>query len=267
MDSTTLRLILLVVGIVFLAGIYFWDSWRRKGDKEQAKRREPPEISEQQEASIIEEQVESEWDDEDETEPLEQELPRLTITDEEQPLVDEDRIFAGETPPAPMEPLGEQQELFGLSAQEESPLDVPPKLIQINLVAKSGNFPGSEILTATRDTGLQAGEMNIFHRYASDGSRKTLFSMASMVEPGVFPLKEMEAFRTPGLLLFCQLPAPGDSLAIFSDMLFTAERLAAILGGELQDETHSALTKQTVEHIRSQIMEHRRQVQLARSKR
>ncbi len=50
-------------------------------------------------------------------------------------------------------------------------------------------------------------------------------------------------------------------------MLFTAERLAALLGGVLQDETHSTLTKQTIENLRSQIVEHRRLVQLARSRR
>jgi cell division protein ZipA len=109
--------------------------------------------------------------------------------------------------------------------------------------------------------------MQIFHRYTSDGSKKTLFSMASLVEPGFFPFKSMDGFSTPGLILFCQLPGPGDSLAIFSDMLFSAQRLSTTLGGELQDETHSALTKQTIEHIRGQILEHRRLVQLARSRR
>ena len=49
-------------------------------------------------------------------------------------------------------------------------------------------------------------------------------------------------------------------------MLFTAERVSAVLDGELQDETHSVLTKQTIEHIRGEIMEHRRKVQLARLK-
>jgi cell division protein ZipA len=50
-------------------------------------------------------------------------------------------------------------------------------------------------------------------------------------------------------------------------MLFTAERLAALLDGELQDESHSVLSKQTIEHMRGKILEHRRQVQLALSKR
>ena len=161
----------------------------------------------------------------------------------------------------------EQQEEFAFSAKEESPVDVPAKIIQINIKAKSGQFTGPAILDAVRETGLQAGEMQIYHRYTGDGSHKVVFNMASMVEPGVFPLKAMQTFTTPGLTLFAQLPGPGDSLSIFSDMLYTAERLAVLLGGALQDESHSTLTKQTIENIRSQIMEHRRLVQLARSRR
>ena len=39
-----------------------------------------------------------------------------------------------------------------------------------------------------------------------------------------------------------------------------------MLVGDLQDETHSALTKQTIEHLRERIMEHKRQIELARRK-
>ena len=39
-----------------------------------------------------------------------------------------------------------------------------------------------------------------------------------------------------------------------------------MLVGDLQDETRSALTKQTIEHLRERIMEHKRQIQLARRK-
>ncbi|MEW8210770.1 MAG: cell division protein ZipA C-terminal FtsZ-binding domain-containing protein, partial [Candidatus Thiodiazotropha taylori] len=107
---------------------------------------------------------------------------------------------------------------------------------------------------------------SIYHRLSSDSRQAPQFNLASMVEPGTFPSENVEQFTTPGLTLFTQLPVPGDSMAVFSDLLFTAERLAALLDGELQDDTHSALTKQTIEHLRGQIIEHRRQVQLARSK-
>lgn len=113
---------------------------------------------------------------------------------------------------------------------------------------------------------MQLSELAIYQRLASDGSKEVLYGLASMVEPGVFPLKSMQEFSTPGLTLFTQLPGPGDGLMIFSDMLYTAERLSAMLQGDLQDDTHSALTKQTIEHLRERIMEHKRQIQLARRK-
>ena len=62
------------------------------------------------------------------------------------------------------------------------------------------------------------------------------------------------------------MPGVEDGLVIYSDMLYTAERLLALLGGVLQDESHSALSKQQVEHTRDLILEHRRKVQLARMK-
>ncbi|MEJ2621107.1 MAG: cell division protein ZipA C-terminal FtsZ-binding domain-containing protein, partial [Candidatus Thiodiazotropha sp.] len=160
----------------------------------------------------------------------------------------------------------EQQELFGFSAQEESPVDVPKLIIQINLKAKNAPFNGLDIQKAMKETGLVLGSLSIYHRLSSDSRQIPQFNLASMVEPGTFPTQDVENFSTPGLTLFTQFPVPGDSMAVFSDLLFTAERLAAMLDGELQDETHSVLSKQTIEHLRGQIMEHRRQVQLARSK-
>ena len=113
---------------------------------------------------------------------------------------------------------------------------------------------------------MVAGEMAIYHRYDAERSSQVLFSCASLVEPGSFPLNDMAAFNTPGVTLFTRLPGLRDGLAIFSDMLFTAERLAALLDVEVRDESHNPLTKQWVEHKREVILEHRRQLHLARSK-
>jgi cell division protein ZipA len=254
MDSTLLRMILLALGILVLVGMYFWETKRRNRRSLQARRRETPEQS-----------GDSEWRyRDDDPDNIDAELAQLNLKVHE---TSDEPIAAGPLK-ATDDTTGEQQELFSFSANEESPLDVPSKIIQINLLAKQGEaFAGPAILAAAKEVGLRPGDMQIFHRYTSDGSKKTLFSMASLVEPGVFSFKSMDGFSTPGLILFCQLPGPGDSLAIFSDMLFSAQRLSTTLGGELQDETHSALTKQTIEHIRGQILEHRRLVQLARSRR
>lgn len=267
MDSTLLRLILLVIGLLILVGIYFWETRRQKQKSPQAERREPPELSAAQ-LQYPQAETGADWDLRD-TEPdnVDAELDRLSLELDETKSDRHSELKFGVEKGLPEELMEEQQELFGFSAQEESPVDVPHKIIQINLKTKGDPFSGPAIEKAVKEVGLQPGDMQIYHRFTPGGNRKALFNMASMVEPGVFPLKKMEGFSTPGLTLFTQLPGAGDGLVIFSDMLFTAERLAAILGGVLQDETHSTLTKQTIETLRSQIVEHRRQIQLARSRR
>jgi cell division protein ZipA len=280
MDATTLRIVLFLLGLVFLAAIYLYETKRRKREMAQARRKVVPQHKEPEITSTIEEesddQIEelepsdnlyhqeedtwAQWEEED-TDLINNEFP------DSEPMRADDEVTSDlemrtddsfETP--------EQQELFGFSAQEESPIDVPKLIIQINLKAKKGSFNGLDIQKAMSETGLVLGSLSIYHRLSSDSRQIPQFNLASMVEPGTFPREDVENFNTPGVTLFTQLPAPGDSMAIFSDLLFTAERLAEILGGDLQDETHSALTKQTIEHLRGQIMEHRRQVQLARSK-
>jgi cell division protein ZipA len=276
MDATTLRIILFILGLIFLAIIYFYEIHRRKKELIQAKQREMPHAK----TPVVDEYPEEKhpkeikptpfekdqedtwvtWDEED-TEPLKEDIASLKGIQINDDTVSEVTIESDDR-----RPILDQQELFSFSAREESPIDVPKLIIQINVKAKKGPFQGPEINKAMAETGLLIGKLRIYQRLNKTDKRHPQFNVASMVEPGIFPDKEIEAFTTPGLTLFTQLPVPGDSMAVFSDMLFTAERLAAILGGELQDETHSALTKQTIEHLRSQIMEHRRQVQLARSK-
>lgn len=266
MDSTLLRLILLAVGILVLVGIYFWETNRRKQGAAQAKSHQLQETDERPDS--FESDESTGWDKDPDLGDIEAQLAQLSHeVNATHASHDEHFQFSSETESPLPSPVEDQQEMFGFSAKEETPLDVPGKIIQINLKTKGESFSGQAILDAVKDVGLQPGEMQIYHRYTTDGSHKVVFNMASMVEPGVFPMKNMDDYATPGLTLFAQLPGPGDSLAIFSDMLFTAERLASTLGGELQDETHSTLTKQTIETLRSEIVEHRRLVQLARSKR
>jgi cell division protein ZipA len=267
MQADILRLILFIAGLAVVLGIYLWDRRKRVNlrmrelrDREAQLHHRPVGVAAGQTTS---------WSDDSDTLDIEQELREL---DE---LLHEERgdRTSGRSAQAKPDSKRGKGDLFGLRASarrspEKPPEPEPPiKILQINLVAKGAYFEGKDILRAADETGMEAGEMQIFHRFRQGGGGEALFSMASLVEPGFFPLEDMSGFSTPGLTLFAKLPGPMDGIAVFADMLFTAERLAAILDGELQDETHSALTKQTVEHIREDILEHRRHVQLLRKQR
>jgi len=279
MNADILRLILFLAGVGVILGVYFWDRHKKVTARVHAIKRaqyeSDPEL----------------YIDDSEDAPLDSDEPDLTYSEDseetksyagaesleereiDQALNELDQFVQSDNDP---EPLTEDTQVeFSFTAEEiDSSIndyadsDYPVLILQLNVVsiAEEG-FAGNAILRASKEVDLEYGDFNIFHRFAHPAKKSSvLFSMASMVEPGVFLLKEMSSFSTPGLTLFCQLPGPKDGVATFSDMLFTAERLAALLQGELQDETHSVLSKQTIEHLRESVLEHGRQVQLVRSK-
>ncbi len=131
----------------------------------------------------------------------------------------------------------------------------PDKVVVLNVMAKQGRFfVGQALVDAIQSSGMQHGDMQIFHYQMDSGSA---FSLANMVKPGVFELDNIDAISTPGVSLFIQMPNPqADGLSGFDAMLDTAQQLAQKLGGELRDETRSVLTNSAIDHIRQQIAEY-----------
>ena len=261
MDSGTLRLILIAAGVLLLAGIYYFGQKKGRQERPQA---EEWQDDQQPEADAIEV-----------TEITEEEEPWVAATETSDKTLFEQALepFDKVEPPLEAEvefstkPLEreDQQELFSEEQTEMATLansDLPQKILQIMIISQTESFAGEAILLAAEACGLQHGDMQIFH-YNESHSKHPLFSMASLVEPGDFPIKKMDQFSTPGLALFAQLPASKPGLVIYDEMVSTAKKMAEQLNGELQDATHSVLTKQTIEHTRGEILEHQRQVQLA----
>ncbi len=250
MEANTVRIILFVAGILVIAGIYLFDRARKRRPRAPGLvRREPG-------ANGIGGRGEPR-----------PEAPDTALRGYREPLSDEelraaDLALDDETPAGRIEPEWNPDEEDLLVAAAEDP-DLPTLIVQIHIIAPEGHeFHGGHLFAAAREVGLAHGDMRIFHRIENTPrGPKTLFSMANLVEPGVFEPDQARHFSTPGLVLFTQLPVAKDGLAVFSDMLFTAERLAAALGGDLYDETHVRLSKQAIADTRDRILEHRRQLQ------
>ena len=132
------------------------------------------------------------------------------------------------------------------------------QLIVLSVMASVDDpFKGQSLLRAFENTALQHSDVKIYQRNNEKG--EPVYGVASAVKPGTFDLNRMDQFSTPGLSLFLQLPGPVDGVTAFDDMVTTAERLAVELGGELQDQNHSVLSRQMVAHIRDGIINARLQ--------
>jgi cell division protein ZipA len=109
-------------------------------------------------------------------------------------------------------------------------------IIIISVFAKANGFFASyDLLQAIFATGMQFGEMDIFHFYQStETGQVTLFSLASATKPGKFDLDRMGDFSCAGLSLFMDKRSVPNAEVAFLTMLEKAEQLADDLDGELR---------------------------------
>jgi cell division protein ZipA len=146
------------------------------------------------------------------------------------------------------------------------PREVDPEVFMLNVVARDREgFRGEDILHILLACDLRFGDMNFFHRHEFEAGRGAIqFSVANMMQPGVFDIDRMGDFNTPGLVFFLTLPGPEDMMKAFDYMLETAQAVARNLDGDVLDESRSMLSKQSLEHCRQQIRDLERRL-LARA--
>ena len=278
-----LRWILLIVGLVVIAGLYAYFRWKegrltlnlparksRKGNKPARSRRSERDVDvalrELDDLVIDDPDSESEpdmdleitpddgpftvdWDDPDNT----VSAPRV------RPVTGQRAREESGSTAAPAS--GSSQSL----EQDPAWQDAGEKLIVLHVTAGQGYvFTGPPLMDALERVGLQHGMHDIFHHMIDAHSGPTpLFSVANMLEPGTFDLRTVDQLETPGVVLFLQLPGPFDGLTAFEKMLETARRLEDQLGGQLLDRQRCDLTGQAVEHLREELREYRRRARLA----
>jgi cell division protein ZipA len=131
----------------------------------------------------------------------------------------------------------------------------PPeeKIVTLRLAAPPlERFEGRRLVEALRSAGLQHGKFSIFHRTTPEGA--TVFSAASLVEPGTFDLERIDGRRFPGVTLFAVLPGPLEATSLVEEMIVAGKRLAEELHGVLQDERGAALNAQRLSDLRADVV-------------
>ena len=107
------------------------------------------------------------------------------------------------------------------------------------------------MLSALEIHGLAYGRYQVFHRRHVDG--RSLFCVASLVEPGTFDVAGMAAEEFRGVTLFAVLPGPVEPLLTFDELLAAARGLAQELSGMVQDSKGIALSPQRAAAMRDEV--------------
>jgi len=145
----------------------------------------------------------------------------------------------------------------------------PELVLVIHTIARDPDgFNGRDLLFLFNSCDLRYGEKDIFHRFEeADGEGRIQFSVAQVRNPGTFDPSHMADQRFMGLSFFMSLPGAKRPLEAYEAMSEMAMVVSRNLSADVLDESHSAMTPQTMEHERQQILEYERQQRLAAKKR
>jgi cell division protein ZipA len=235
-EASTLRWILVVVGIVIVGSIFLFGNPEKKR-KPKASRKENRRGQERREPTLAGESGDPAGHEPGGAEPAGPDFS------EGQRELDIGGVEpAAKPPPRPRKPAGPP----------------PDKIVTLFLLATDNRIiTGAELLQATVNTGMAFGDMNIFHRLP-EGSEKPVFSLANAAKPGYFERDEWNTFETSGVALFMTLPGPVNALDAWDAMLATARRIGEILHADLLDSDHSPFTRQREAQVREEMREYDR---------
>ena len=116
-------------------------------------------------------------------------------------------------------------------------------------------FNGNQVLEILNGNGLSLDDSGIFN-YPDKHNKAKLFSVANLVEPGVFNAQEIEDMKIPGLSFFMLLPLNSNEINAFDEMMTVLKRIKTLLKAELLDDAGSTLSIQRERYIREEVIEY-----------
>ena len=281
--TASLRLALIVLGLVVVTGVYLWSSWLRRRERNRrygrrlrdrrAPRRGDFEDDESADfeanpppgvvgASAAHPHLPTD-DFEITVLPPRERVVELPVLSNEAatsaPSVDTPQAQDEQEPirHAPEPPRGkgrrkrDDQLSFGF---EETPTEPPtPEVLALYLrPASSDAFEGLLLEQALAAVGMRFGERNIYHHFGTGelSCKRPLFSLANMFEPGEFDPDNMAGFSTAGVALFIQFPSELDGPVAFELFLNAAQRLSEHLKADLLGEPRKPLDSAAIERMR-----------------
>lgn len=231
MEASTLRWILVIIGIAIVGSIFLFGSPEKKR-KPKASRKESKDPQTRREPTLAGEEADSSA-----------EFQEADVNGE------------GDIPEAQRElDIGTTGPVRKPARPPRKPAGPPPDEIMTLFLLASDNrtITGAELLQATVSTGMDFGDMGIFHRLP-EGSEKPVFSLANAAKPGHFERDEWNTFETTGVALFLTLPGPVNALDAWDSMLATARRMSEILHADLLDNERSPFTRQREAQVREEM--------------
>lgn len=232
--NNELRLVLLIAGVIVLAGLYFWGNAAERATRRRDTVRDDPFLTGTSGPRMRPRQDDDELPDFSDLQSL--------YADSREGIPDAQPVPGVASGPAPAAPAA-------------VPAARSAGIVALHVMTGGDPFRGPEILAAARSADLIYGAMKIFHCYAEGAvrGRERVFSVANVYEPGSFDLENIEQLSTMGVSLFMCLPSPIGNSRGFERMYQAARLFSERLGGTVCGEDRLPLQVEQLAGLRQSL--------------
>ena len=235
MDRDVIRVLVLVIGLLVIAGMIAWSFFKHEKTKREFD--EFDALHQQNPSPISEINQQQEFDDGDE-------IGEDAASNEIENIKPEAKRATPAMFKNKLDPISEQ-------AENVPTINIPP-VLQFSIMAKTEQgFNGLDLVAALTEVNLKYGNLQIFERL--DAQRLVDFGVANMVKPGIFPQVNLGDFYCPGIVFFMQPSHLDDPVAVFEDYIRTLNFVAIKLEGQMLDHHRHPLSDATIQAIRQSL--------------
>jgi cell division protein ZipA len=274
-----LRLILLVVGVLFVAAIAGFEWWRSRGAHPLSASRardddagEPvPHVKPLPDINVVRDTRVSVADSlpvielASTSESGTRRALGISISDDVAVDVAHDSGVAREAERRGREEpyIGQDDDVSAVRVYDEKPVHGPQivlawpseqerRIVTMRIVPRlEPRFAGRALRQAFSAAGFWHGPLDIYH--LPDDSGRAVISAAALAQPGTFDPSLMDSQRFSGVNLFAVLPGPRPERETFDELVHAARQLADRLDGAMADQHGEELTPQRIARLRQSL--------------
>ena len=134
------------------------------------------------------------------------------------------------------------------------PKDSERRIVTLRVIPRSEpRFAGRSLRQAFASAGFWHGPLDIYH--LPDEAGRVVVSAAALAQPGTFDPSIMDSQRFSGLNLFAVLPGPMQEREAFDALVGAARSLAERLEGSITDQHGEELTPGRIQRLRQSLPE------------
>lgn len=129
-----------------------------------------------------------------------------------------------------------------------------PEVYVIMVLSTGQEFPMKAVNQALLGVGLSYSEQAIFVK--KDNMGNPFIKVANMLEPGTFPVENLDEYATPGIAMILELPTTVRAPAAMHDLIMMARKISQRLQGRLYDMDKHLIKESDLQSMRDAALDY-----------